>query len=107
MAAGAIWSLGATEQWTLHRDRSTSGVSCRNARAFGLTMNSGPLTVCRYPSIPVSRRPRFLTRTDPLADEWALASAVAGHHNSRYEFPYPKSRPRIGPDAQRNNAGTG
>ena len=33
-----------------------------------------------------SRRPRFLTRTDPLADEWALASAVAGRHNSRYEL---------------------
>jgi carboxyl-terminal processing protease len=33
-----------------------------------------------------SRRPRFLTRADPLADEWALASAVAGRHNSRYEL---------------------
>jgi PDZ domain len=33
-----------------------------------------------------SRRPRFLTRADPVADEWALASAVAGRHNSRYEF---------------------
>ena len=33
-----------------------------------------------------SRRPRFLTRADPLADEWALSSAVAGRHNSRYEF---------------------
>ena len=32
-----------------------------------------------------SRRPRFLTRADPVADEWALASAVAGRHNSRYE----------------------
>jgi carboxyl-terminal processing protease len=33
-----------------------------------------------------SRRPRFLTRADPAADEWALASAVAGRHNSRYEL---------------------
>jgi hypothetical protein len=33
-----------------------------------------------------SRRPRFLTRADPVADEWALASAVGGRHNSRYEF---------------------
>ncbi len=33
-----------------------------------------------------SRRPRFLTRADPVADEWALASAVAGRHNSRYEL---------------------
>jgi len=33
-----------------------------------------------------SRRPRFLTRADPVADEWALSSAVAGRHNSRYEF---------------------
>ena len=33
-----------------------------------------------------SRRPRLLTRADPVADEWALASAVAGRHNSRYEF---------------------
>jgi carboxyl-terminal processing protease len=33
-----------------------------------------------------SRRPRFLTRGDPAADEWALASAVAGRHNSRYEL---------------------
>jgi carboxyl-terminal processing protease len=33
-----------------------------------------------------SRRPRFLTRADPAADEWALASAVAGRPNSRFEF---------------------
>jgi len=33
-----------------------------------------------------SRRPRFLTRADPAADEWALASAVSGRHNSRYEL---------------------
>lgn len=33
-----------------------------------------------------SRRPRFLTRADPAADEWALASAVAGRHNTRYEL---------------------
>ena len=33
-----------------------------------------------------SRRPRFLTRADPVADEWALASAVAGRHNSRYQL---------------------
>jgi carboxyl-terminal processing protease len=33
-----------------------------------------------------SRRPRFMTRADAAADEWALASAVAGRHNSRYEL---------------------
>jgi carboxyl-terminal processing protease len=33
-----------------------------------------------------SRRPRFLKRDDPAADEWALASAVAGRHNTRYEL---------------------
>ena len=33
-----------------------------------------------------SRRPRFLTHADPAADEWALASAVAGRHNTRYEL---------------------
>ena len=38
------------------------------------------------PQLYESRRPRFLTRGDPLADEWALASAVAGRHNSRYEL---------------------
>jgi hypothetical protein len=33
-----------------------------------------------------SRRPRFLTRADPAADEWALASAIAGGPNTRYEL---------------------
>jgi len=38
------------------------------------------------PQLYESRRPRFLTRADPVADEWALASAVAGRHNSHYEL---------------------
>ena len=63
-----------------------AGVRSRNARAFGLAMNLWRLTGRRYPELDESRRPRFLTRADPLADEWALASAVAGRHNSRYEF---------------------
>jgi carboxyl-terminal processing protease len=33
-----------------------------------------------------SRRPHFLKQDDPAADEWALASAVAGRHNTRYEL---------------------
>ena len=33
-----------------------------------------------------SRRPRFLTRADPAAEEWALESAVAGRHDTRYEL---------------------
>ncbi len=33
-----------------------------------------------------SRRPRFLSRADPAADEWALESAVAGRHDTRYEL---------------------
>lgn len=32
------------------------------------------------------RRPRFLRRADPAAEEWALASALAGRHDGHGEF---------------------
>lgn len=37
-------------------------------------------------ALVAQRRPRFLTRPDPAAEEWALASAVAGRHDDRGEF---------------------
>ena len=53
-----------------------------------------------------SRRPRFLTRADPAADEWALASAVAGRHDSRYELLIRRADRESVLTPRRNNAGT-
>jgi len=37
-------------------------------------------------ALVAQRRPRFLARPDPAAEDWALASAVAGQHGGRGEF---------------------
>ena len=71
----AVWALGAAEQWTLHRDSSTVGALPERTGV----RPGDELVAIDGVGIPVneSRRPRILMRADPLADEWALASAVA------------------------------